>query len=116
MLALTQVVAGAAVVGAVASLFWRRTHRSSAPASSSCDGVDRTRSAIDDADRQYIDMCKRILHTHTAPIQSNLLVVAVISYGDREGVRRVAKGINSEPCVIAGSLCAERSALTRCVL
>ena len=61
-------------------------------------------------------MCKRILHTHTAPIQSNLLVVAVISYWDREGVRRVAKGINSEPCVIAGSLCAERSALTRCVL
>jgi hypothetical protein len=56
-----------------------------------------------------------MLRTKVAPIQSNLLVCAIITYWDKSGRRRIATGINSEPCVIAGSLCAERSALTRCV-
>jgi hypothetical protein len=67
---------------------------------------------------QYIDVCKRILATNSkwTPKQSNLLVVSCISYIDAEGVPRLARGVNSEPCVIAGSLCGERSALTRIML
>jgi hypothetical protein len=84
-----------------------------AAATPAADAVPRHRASIDAVDREYIDMCKTILHTKPAPIQSNLLVVAVITYVDKDGERRSAKGINSEPCVIAGSLCAERSALTR---
>lgn len=65
------------------------------------------------SDDWYINKCRELVHTKTAPIHSGLLVCAVIKYVDKRGRLRFATGINGEPCVIAGSLCAERAALMK---
>ena len=65
------------------------------------------------SDAWYIAKCRELARTKTAPIHSGLLVCAVIKYVDVQGRVRFATGINGEPCVIAGSLCAERAALMK---
>ena len=65
------------------------------------------------SDAVDIRMCRELVATKTAPIHSGLLVCAVIKYVDKAGKTRFATGINGEPCVIAGSLCAERAALMK---
>ena len=65
------------------------------------------------SDEPYIAVCRELLGTKTAPVHSGLLVCAVIKFVDRTGATRHATGINGEPCVIAGALCAERAALMK---
>lgn len=45
------------------------------------------------------------------PIHSNFLVAAVITYLDNTGKLRHITGVNSETCVLASAICAERTAL-----
>lgn len=64
-------------------------------------------------DAWFIRKCRDMVKTNIAPIHSGLLVCAVISFVDVNGRRKFTVGQNGEPCVIAGSLCAERGALMK---
>ena len=52
-----------------------------------------------------------MLENIARPAQSDFLVCAVLTYNTPDGGTGYITGVNNEPCVIAGSLCAERAAL-----
>lgn len=70
-------------------------------------------SSLLPSDEWYIQKLRSMLYMLKAPIHSGLLVCAVIRYYDASGRQRYVTGQNGEPCVIAGSLCAERAALMK---
>lgn len=68
---------------------------------------------ISEEDLLYVEKTRRLVLTLPAPIHSDFLVTACISYFDENGDVQDVVGMNSETCILPSSLCAERSALAQ---
>lgn len=64
-------------------------------------------------DKELISRCYALRDTYPPPIQSNFNVIAVISGVAPDGSVFTITGCNNETCNIGGSLCAERSAMSK---